>query len=402
MNILPMFVPIILALAGGFLLGWIIKTSLDRAKLTSSLNANIKLQAELTHVERRVVEERQQLEKIKTSMETSFKAMAADIANRNTSTFLEQAKEQFRALQTDSEKDLETKKKLIDKSLTSMNAKLDAVSEQSIRLKASVEDSRTAVNLLRKNTEDLKIILSSSQQRGQWGERMVQDILQLIGLQKGINYTTQETMDTSGQRPDFTFLLPKNKKLNMDVKFPLAHYKKYLFTEDEATRNAEKNQFLQDVRKHIQSVAGRGYISEDTLDYVLVFIPNESIYSFINQEDPQMTDHGLQNHILLCSPMMLYAVLSLIHQAARSFTMNKRASEIMDLVAEFKKQWGNYVQQMDKLGANIKRLDGNFQALVTTRSKKLERPLDKIEMLSDDMPDDSVPTTNRDGVLSEP
>lgn len=400
MNFLLISGSIILALVGGFGLGWCIRMVLDKAKLRSSTDDNIKLQAELANMERRVAEERQQLEKIKTSMETSFKAMAADIANRNTSTFLEQAKEQFRALQTGSEKDLETKKKLIDKSLGSMNTKLDAVSEQSIRLKASIEDSRTAVNLLRKNTDDLKIILSSSQQRGQWGERMVQDILQLLGLQKGINYTAQETMDTSGKRPDFTFLLPKDKTLNMDVKFPLAHYEKYLFTDDEATQNKEKNQFLQDVRKHIQEVAGRGYISEDTVDYVLVFIPNESIYSFINQEDPKMIDHGLRHHVLLCSPMMLYAVLSLIHQAVRSFTMNKRASEIMDLVAEFKKQWGEYVKQMDKLRANITRLDENFQALVTTRSKKLERPLDKIEMLSDDMPDDPVAAAN--GVLSEP
>jgi DNA recombination protein RmuC len=102
-------------------------------------------------------------------------------------------------------------------------------------------------------------------------------------------------------------------------------------------------------------------------------------------------DYALKNHVLLCSPLTLYAVLSLIHQAARNFTMNERASEVMSLVDQFRIQWKKYVEQMDKLGRRIEGLASDFQVLVNTRTRGLEKPLDKIENISlttsDDVPE---------------
>ena len=71
----------------------------------------------------------------------------------------------------------------------------------------------------------------------------------------------------------------------MDVKFPLAHYEKYIDTEDEQVRINEKNSFLKDVKKHVKDITKRSYIdpAAGTLDYVLMLVPNESIYSFINK-----------------------------------------------------------------------------------------------------------------------
>ncbi len=81
----------------------------------------------------------------------------------------------------------------------------------------------------------------------------------------------------------------------------------------------------------------------------------------------------------------------LIHQAARNFTMNERASEVMTLVDDFRNQWKKYVEQMDKLGRRIESLTGDFQTLVTTRTRALDRPLDKIENISlaDESADDA-------------
>ena len=116
----------------------------------------------------------------------------------------------------------------------------------------------------------------------------------------------------------------------------------------------------------------------------MLFIPNESIYGFINREDTELVDYALKNHVLLCSPLTLYAVLSLIHQAAQNFIMNERASEVMGLVGQFRNQWKKYVEQMDKMGRRIDSLAGDFQELVTTRTRQLEKPLDKIENISID------------------
>ncbi len=95
-------------------------------------------------------------------------------------------------------------------------------------------------------------------------------------------------MDTSSDRPDFTFTLPQKLNLNMDVKFPLDNYLKYLDAidnqSDDSQKETYKKIFLQDVNKRINEIKGKNYINpeENTVDYVLMFLPNEQVYSFIN------------------------------------------------------------------------------------------------------------------------
>jgi len=323
------------------------------------------------------------LDKIKKEMENTFKALAADVNKSNTEEFLKLANDKFKNLSKESNVNLEQKKELINQNLKEMNQKLESIHKQSTELNVNLESSKTETRNLRDTTTKLREILSSSQKRGQWGERMVEDILSFIGLMENINYKKQNTIE-SGERPDFTFILPKEKIINMDVKFPLAHYEKFIETEDELVMNNEKKNFLKDVRNHIKAISNRNYIdpSSGTLDYVLMFIPNESIYSFINQEDTSIIDYALQNKVLLCSPLTLYAILSLINQATRNFAMEERASEIMILLIKFKEQWEKYVDVINKMGRSINTVQKDYEELVSTRKRQLEKPLNEIEDLT--------------------
>ena len=197
------------------------------------------------------------------------------------------------------------------------------------------------------------------------------------------NYTKQTQVE-SGEKPDYTFLLPKGKKLNMDVKFPLASYERYINANLDEEREAQKKEFLKDVKNHIKTVAGREYVNpaEGTVDYVLLFIPNESIYGFINQEDTQLIDFALERKVLLCSPLTLYAMLSLIYQATRNFAMEEKATEIMNLLNAFRLQWGRYVEVMDKMGRRLDDAKKEYDTLVSTRKNQLEKPLTKIEEIT--------------------
>lgn len=359
---------IFIALVSGFAIGWFVQFNSSRG-----------LKYEL-----RVAREAEDKSRSnRAEMENAFKAMAADIALANSAAFLKKADDQFKLHKDISEQHLDTKKQLIDKSLAGMNDKLEFIQQQSTALKSSIDTSQKTTHALGESTAQLREILSSSQQRGQWGERMVEDILQVIGLVEDINYTKQRSLE-SRQRPDFTFKLPKQKILNMDVKFPLAHYEKYIGTEDEYAKTQEKKAFLKDVRLHIKTVCGREYIdpAAGTLDYVMLFIPNESIYGFIHREDAKLIDDALANHVLLCSPLTLYAMLSLIHQAAQNFIMHERASEVMTLIGQFRQQWNKYVEKMDTMGKHIDLVSKNFHDLTTTRTRALEKPLDKIDDLS--------------------
>ena len=169
----------------------------------------------------------------------------------------------------------------------------------------------------------------------------------------------------------------------MDVKFPLTNYVSYLNSESKTEREQLKNQFLRDVRNRIKEVKNRDYINpaDNTVDYVIVFIPNEQVYSFINENDQGLIDEAMRNKVILSSPLTLYAVLAVIRQAVDNFNLEKTATEILNLLAEFNKQWLKYKESMAKMGRSLESAQSEFLNLSGTRSNQLEKPLQKIEEL---------------------
>ncbi len=307
-------------------------------------------------------------------MEDVFGNLSKEALQANIDTFLKLSKSQFADLLESSDNQLGEKKKLIDASLKDMKMQMENLSKRTGELKGQVEQSQEGIKNLNDTTTQLRQILSSSQARGQWGERMVEDILNFIGLSEGINYLKQTHEGTD--RPDYTFLLPRNMRINMDVKFPLDHYEKYLSTESES----EKQNFIKDVRQHIKAIAKRSYIDPagGTVDYVLMFIPNEGIYTFLNQEDSELIDFSLSKKIILCSPITLYAVLSLIRQSVENFAMEKKAGEMQVLIRAFTNQWSKFAEKMESMGKSLNTVQKHYEDLSTTRVRQLEKPVSKI------------------------
>jgi DNA recombination protein RmuC len=292
------------------------------------------------------------------------------------------------------EKDLEGKKRLIDQTLESMRGDLqkmqDVVAgferervqkygELSAHLKTAAEQTAK----LQDTANHLREALVSTKARGMWGERMAEDVLQLAGFIEGVNYLRQKSLEGAGSRPDYTFQLPHGRKVNMDVKFPLNSYLRFLETENDMEREVQKGQFLRDVRNRIKEVTTRDYINpeDETLDYVLVFIPNEQVYAFINQNDPAVIDEALRSKVILCSPFTLFAILAVIRQAMDNFSTAKAANDMLRLIGGFNKEWEKFRESMDKMGRKLDDARDEFQKLATTRRNKLERPLQKIEDL---------------------
>jgi len=334
-------------------------------------------------IKQKEIEERQRME---AGLEEAFSNLSRQALTENQSQFLDLARNEFKKLEDNSGQQLNQKKELIDSSLKTIATSIKQLNEGTDRLHGQVEHSTKRIENLSNTTDQLRRILSSSQARGQWGERMVEDILNLLGMLEGKNYEKQTT--EGGDRPDFTFHLPKGKRLNMDVKFPITHYELFLSTEDEAIRETEKKQFLSDIRGHVKAVAGRSYIDPagGTVDYVLLFIPNESIYSFINQEDHELMDFAMEKRIVLCSPLTLYAILSLVRQSVASFAVEKRAGDLQQLVQQFAEQWKKYSDKVDALGKSLGTTQKHYDELSSTRTKALERPMDKITDLKLEQP----------------
>ena len=217
---------------------------------------------------------------------------------------------------------------------------------------------------------------------------MAEDVLRAAGLLPNIHYTKQTTT-AAGTRPDFTFKLPKDLSLNMDVKFPLDNYVRALEAETETDREQSEQQFLKDVRSHVKAVTSREYIdpAANTVDCVLLFIPLEQVYGFILQRDSTLLENSLESRVVLCSPFSLFGVLSVIRQAAEFFSLQQTAGEMLTLLGAFSKEWSRYADALEKLETDFQRLANDFDTLTGTRRRALDRQLLKLENLR--TPEDS-------------
>ncbi len=238
------------------------------------------------------------------------------------------------------------------------------------------------LNHLTEHTRQLREVLASSRVRGQWGERMAEDVLRLAGFLEGVNYRKQATV-AAGGRPDFTFMLPNDLVLHMDVKFPLDNYVRYLDASNDIERVTYRDQFLRDVRDRVKELTARGYLEDGvgTVDCLLLFIPNESVYAFVQEQASDLLDDALRHKIVLCSPLTLYAVLAVIRQAVDNFRIERTSNEILGLLGEFARQWEKYSVQLDRVQQRFEGVAKEYAALMTTRHRALQRPLDKIDAL---------------------
>ena len=285
---------------------------------------------------------------------------------------------------------LSGKKEVIDGTLQAMKQDLDRVEKLlrdidkgNAQVGDRLQNAATIMKDLDTTARNLKTALASNSTRGQWVERMAEDVLRLSGLIENVNYIKQTKLNAAGSRPDFTFLLPKQLKLNMDVKFPFSNYQLFVDASSEADREKAKKAFLADVKRRIKEVQTRDYINPEdhTVDYVLLFVPNEQIYTFINELDSALMDEAMQGKTILCSPMTLYAILAVIRQSIDNFALETKAQEMLSLFGTFRDQWKKFKEQMETVGDRLESARKGYEELTGVRQRQLEKPLEKIDEL---------------------
>ena len=328
------------------------------------------------------------------NLKAQFGSLSLDVLSKQTDQFLTLATSKIQNERELSGKELDHKKSLIDQQLGNMKNELGRVSDLIASLEKDrsnkfgelanqLKNSNDQVLALRQTTNTLNEALTNSRARGQWGQRMAEDVLRLAGFIENINYQKEKTIEGVGSRPDITFLLPKNLKLNMDVKFPYDNYLLYLKAVSQADKDRFKNNFFKDVRDKLKEVTSRDYINpqQNTVDYVILFVPNEQIFSFIHEQDPAILDAALRSKVIVCSPITLFAVLAIIRQAVDNFSLEQTSNEILSLLGAFKVQWGKFLQKLETVGKKIEDAQNEFEQLTSTRKTKLERPLNRIDAL---------------------
>jgi DNA recombination protein RmuC len=250
-------------------------------------------------------------------------------------------------------------------------------------LTAELKTAGERAQALAATTHKLAQALASPKRRGQWGERMAEDLLRLCGLVENVSYRREARIEGTMRRPDFTLLLPEDRVLHMDVKFPLDNYMRSLEAEGTDSQTRLRQAFLRDVRARIAEVSGRDYVApaNGTLDFALLFLPNEQLFGAVIELDPDLLDEALRKGVVLVSPTTLFAVLAIVREMVASFHATRASREILELLTTFRTAWTDYVSQQQRFGQRLEEVTREFQGLLGQRRQRLDGVVGKVETL---------------------
>lgn len=316
-----------------------------------------------------------------------------DVVKNANEQLIQMANQKLGAEKQEIEKDLENKKtdikeivEKIKEGLEKHENKLETAERERIgsfrELKKEMENQRQITEQLSANTESLKRVLSNNQMRGQFGEQVAENLLKMSGFVRGVDYDFNKEQKSSGTRPDFTIYLPNKIKINVDVKFPYQNLQKMTETNDKATKNELEKLFERDIKEKIKQVTTRDYINpeDNTVDFVVMFIPNEMIFSFIYEKMNNLWVEAMKQKVVMAGPFSFTATLRLVRQAYDNFRYQKNVQKIIGDIKIFETEFIKYNEEFIKIGERIDSLSKQYNVVNSTRTNQLTRSIDRIKL----------------------
>jgi DNA recombination protein RmuC len=322
----------------------------------------------------------QRLSELINGASAQISAAQIQALQQNSSQFLDLATTRLSAETAKNDVQLRSRAEQIDRAIAQLRDHVEKSDKMRVESTAGLLKTMESLGT---TTSKLTEVLASGPARGRWGERMAEDILRVAGMEEGIQYQRHAQIEGGTGRPDFTFILPEGRVLNMDVKFPLNAYLRFLDAEAEGEQSAALRDFLRDTRMRVKEITTRDYIdpASGTLDYVLLFIPNEQVYGFLHEKDPALLDEALKQHVVLCSPFTLFAILVVMRQAMDNFYLSHQTNEILRTLGSFNQQWMRFKEAMIRVESRLESGQRAFQELVGVRQRTLDRQVEKVEKL---------------------
>ncbi len=349
------------------------------------------------------------LQDAKQTLGQEFENLANRIFDDKQAKFSLQNKEALEVTLSPLRRDIGDFRKQVESAYDKENADRNKLAGQISELqKQTLQISADAVSLANALRGDNKA-------QGNWGEFVLEKLLEDSGLTNGREYDTQVALkDDTGKRrnPDVVVHLPEGRDIVIDAKVSLVDYERYFHAEDEETKAQCLGQHLASLRAHIKGLSGKDYENLEgvnSLDFVLIFVPVEAAFVLALDQDPEMMRDAYDRGIILVSPTTLMVTLRTIKNLWRYADQNRNAQLIADKAGALYDQFVMYVEALDDVGKHLdkskdawdiarKRLTSGRGNLVrrTEELKKLGAKTKK--SLPDDLQlmDDSVPMLNED------
>jgi len=349
------YIYIIIGLIAGALIGWLLgklgsgRTSAQNQMLTSDIrnlkselkderNTNIDLSSKMSafqnenkNLENKLINQEQDIEKLQKKFSLEFENLANRIFDEKSEKFTEKNKLNLANI-------LNPLKENIDK----FKEKIEKTNENSIDRNSSliqqIKNLQMENNEMREATSNLTKALKGDQKtQGNWGEIILERILENSGLREGIEYTSQARgmglKNENGDRiaPDVIINLPDKKHLIIDAKLSLVSYNKYVNSEDLNKKEQYLSELIISTRSHIKNLNSKHYnVAKDlnSPDFVFLFMPIEGSFALVIQSDTSLFNYAFEKRIVIVSPSTLMATLQTIAYIWRQDNQTKNAAEI--------------------------------------------------------------------------
>lgn len=365
----------------GLLLGYVFTRQSWSTRLQISREATLRAEAQCDTLAQKLEQEKQHrdesLNLLRSSyneqqkdIEARFEALSSKILETNTRQLKSDNKEQMDSLLTPLKQQLEGLGKAVQQTNTnsathkaSLELMLNRMLEQTQRLDAE------AANLT-------KALRGDSKKQGDWGEMILERMLEESGLRKDEEYYTQQTYkadDGRAMRPDVVVRLPDKRCVIIDSKVSLTAYAAYTAAEDETEQRAYLTAHVASVRKHMDELAAKEYGSlvQDAVGYVLMFIPNEASYIAAVQAAPELPLEGYRKRVLIISPTNLLMALQLAHNLWQKERQTQNVEAIFKKAAAIYDKCVGLTQSFQDVGKNLqKAMDAHDEAMRRFNSGK--------------------------------
>lgn len=321
--------------------------------------AHGRIEEQLRASQEQAKEKLELLEQAKEQLSQQFKLLAQDILEDKSRRFTELNQKNLGELLTP----VRTK-------LGEFQAKVeqfyDNEGKQRSALAAQVRELFSLNRSLSEDAQNLtRALKGESKTRGNWGELVLERILQSLGMERGREYEVQVSQVVDGARlqPDVVIHLPDDRHIVVDSKVSLVDWEGAHSAEDDATRQAAMRRHRESLRTHIRQLASKNYqdlYGIRSLDCVVMFVPIEPALLSVVAEDGDLFQHAWQQQVLLVSASTLFFALRTVAYLWRQDAQNRNAQEIASRGAELYDKLQGFVQEMDRVGDHLQRAQDAF------------------------------------------
>ena len=347
------------------------------------------------------------LEEARDSLKDSFKALSADALSKNNESFIKLAEENLKKHQQSAKDDLEKRQQAITKTVEPVSQTLKAFSDRVNKIEERRIESEGGIKKelqklsemhlrLDQSTSSLVQALRAPQVRGQWGEMHLRRTVEMAGMINYCDFEEQSSVETEEgqrQRPDMLIRLPNERRVVVDSKVPIAAYLDALETDSIEVQSERMQAHARHLRTHIKDLSTKAYWSqfENAPEFVVLFVPNEAIFSAALEEDPSLIELGVENKVILATPTTLIALLKAVAYGWQQEAITREAKEIASLGKEIYDRLSVVIGHFVKLGKSIDQSVGNYNKAMNSVDSRLMVTARKFESLesasSEQLPD---------------